>query len=208
MLALYQEGVSGPANSANIDTHITLLSPTTNFGTIVTQTVGVTNGATKIYRAFHEFVLSDIPGGSEVLACTLQVVASNVVSPTNGHLYKVCALHWLDGDGLGEAQATWNIWKTANNWGTAGGSSTTACASGGDITTMNGVAYVAPGGSGTYTFPDMTALCQDAVDVESGHLRLRIAQDAEGTVSNQFDYKSSDTTTAASNRPRLSVTYR
>ena len=202
----YQEGVTGTANSANIDTFARQDQPTTNFGTNVTNTVGVGNAANKIFHTWHEFNISDIPASSTITGCTLKVSASNIITPTAGHITKVCSQHWLDGDGQGEAQATWNVWKTVNNWTTAGGTSTAACGAGGDITTTNQVAYTPPTVNGTYSFPDMTALCQDALTNESGHLRIMLKQDSEVTVSNAFDYKTSDTSTSTS-RPLLTVTF-
>ena len=92
-------------------------------------------------------------------------------SPTNGHIRRLCTEHWLDGDGQGELQATWNVWKTGNNWGAPGASSTAPCGpgtSGGDYATALEVAYTPPGGTGPFTFTGLTALCQDAVSQRGG----------------------------------------
>jgi len=68
------------------------------------------------------------------------------------------------------------------------------------------VAYTPPAGSGRFTFPNLAALCQDALSQRSGWLRLRISQDSETTQSNLFKFDSSDASTAA-NRPKLTVTW-
>ena len=112
----------------------------------------------------------------------------------------------LDGDGQSETQATWTNWQTGNAWGTAGAASTASCASGGDQSSADEVTYTAPTGTGLFTFPNLAALCQDALVNRGGWLRLRISQDVETTKNNFIRVDSSDATTAA-NRPRLVVTW-
>jgi len=68
------------------------------------------------------------------------------------------------------------------------------------------VAYTPPAGAGLFTFPDLSGLCQDALDQRGGWLRLRLSQDAEATQSNLLRLDSSDATTAA-NRPKLTVSW-
>jgi hypothetical protein len=68
------------------------------------------------------------------------------------------------------------------------------------------IAYTPPGGTGSFSFPDLSSLCQDAIAAQGGWLRLRISQDAESTQSNLFKFDSSDATTATT-RPKLSVTW-
>ena len=60
--------------------------------------------------------------------------------------------------------------------------------------------------AGPFTFPDIKALCQDAMANRAGWLRLRISQDSEATQSNLIKFDSSDATTA-STRPKLSVAW-
>ena len=168
--------------------------------------VGVTNAADNVYRTIMAFDLSTIPAGATVTACTLTVNVTQRTSPTAGHVRRLCGEHWLDGDGQSEAQATWTVWKSATNWGVAGAGSTASCGAGGDYTTTDEVAYTPPAGTGLFTFTGVTALCQDAVSLRSGRLRLRISQDAESTQSNLIKFDSSDATTA-SKRPKLTVTW-
>jgi hypothetical protein len=118
----------------------------------------------------------------------------------------LCGEHWLDGDGQGEAQATWNNWKSGSTWSVAGAGSTASCAAGGDYTTTGEVAYTPPAGTGLFTFPSLVALCQDAISQRDGWLRLRLSQNSEATQSNLIKFDSSDASTATS-RPRLSVTW-
>jgi len=197
--------VSGPAGSANVDTNIRLSTPSRNWGTDPSLYVGVTNAATNVYRTLIAFDLSDIPAGATVTACSLTVNVTQRTSPTPGHVRRLCGEHWLDGDGQSEAQATWNNWATGAAWGAAGAGATD-CAAGGDYATVGEVAYTPPAAKGFFTFPDLSVLCQDALDQRGGWLRLRLSQDAEATPSNLLKLDSSDATTPAT-RPQLSVTW-
>ena len=190
--------MSGPANSANIDTYIRLSTPTTNWGSEPDLYVGVTNGSTKVFRSLLAFDLSNIPTGAVVTDCRLTVNVVQRTSPTPGHIRRLCGEHWLDGNGQSESQATWNNWRTGAAWGAAGASSTAACSAGGDYTTAGEVDYTPPGGTGPFAFPDLSVLCQDALASRGGWLRLRISQDSEATPSNLIRLDSSDATTATS----------
>jgi hypothetical protein len=198
--------VSGPVGSANVDTNIRLSTPTTSYGTDPSLYVGVTNASDKVYRTMMAFNLSDIPAGATISACRLAVNVTQRTSPTAGHVRRLCGEHWLDGDGQSEAQATWNTWTSGVPWTVAGAGSTAGCAAGGDYTTTDEVAYTPPAGTGPFTFPDLSVLCQDALANRGGWLRLRISQDAESTQSNLIRFDSSDASTAT-NRPKLSVTW-
>ena len=200
--------MSGPANSANIDTQVRRSTATTNYGTDVELIVGVTNGADKVYRSLMEFQLAGIPAGAVVTDCRLRVNVTQRTKPTAGHIRRVCSAHWLDGNGQSEVQATWNNWRTGTTWGAAGAGagSTGSCTATTDYTTVGEVPYTPPTGTGLFTFPNMAALCQDALTAQGGWLRLRLTQDSESTQSNLIKFDSSDVSTAA-NRPRLTVTW-
>ena len=205
-VSVFQAGVSGPAGSANVDANVRLSTPTTNYGTDPSLYVGVTNAPDKIYRTLIAFDLSSIPAGATITGCTLRVNVTQRTSPTPGHIRRLCDEHWLDGDGQSEAQATWSVWESGSGWGVAGAASTAACSAGGDYATTGEVAYTPPAGTGLFTFPDLSALCQDAIAARGAWLRLRISQDAEATQSNLIKLDSSDASTAA-NRPRLTVAW-
>jgi hypothetical protein len=198
--------VSGPVGSANVDTNMRLSMATSSFGTDPDLYVGVTNASDKVYRTVMAFNLSDVPAGAIISACSLTVNVTQRTSPTAGHVRRLCGEHWLDGDGQSEAQATWNTWKSGAPWTVAGAGSTTGCAAGGDYTTTDEVGYTPPGGTGLFTFPDLSPLCQDALANGGGWLRLRISQDAESTQSNLIRLDSSDATTAT-HRPKLQVAW-
>ena len=200
----YQAGLSGPIDSANVDTNMRLSMATTSFGTDPDLYVGVTNASDKVYRTVMAFDLSDIPAGATISTCSLTVNVTQRTSPTAGHVRRLCGEHWLDGAGQSETQATWSTWKSGTPWTVAGAGSTVDCAAGGDYTTTDEVGYIPPAGTGPFTFPELSALCQDALANRGGWLRLRISQDAESTQSNLIRLDSSEATTAT-HRPMLSV---
>lgn len=189
-----QEGVSGPANCGNLDAGMNSFSPDLNYGTNVNLLVGTVIGTTNLYRTIEEFNLDSI-NGATISACTLTVVVNTISSPTAGTINRMVRADW------DEATMTWNSYKSGSMWTVSGAASTAT-----DITTTAAVAYTAPTGTGTFVFPSLTTLCQDALDSRSGRLIFRIAQDATGVGVNYYFADSSDGATAA-NRPLLTVTY-
>jgi hypothetical protein len=202
----YQTGVSGPLDSANIDTNVRMSTATTNYGNSTELFVGVTNGADKIYRTFMAFNLSNIPSTATVTSCTLTVNVTQRTKPTAGTVRRLCGEHWIDGNGQSENQSTWNLYRTGGSWGSPGAASTASCALGGDYTTTDEVPYNPPSGTGFFTFPNLATLCQDAVAQRGGWLRMRISQNSEASKSNLIKFDSSEASTA-SRRPRLVVTW-
>jgi hypothetical protein len=202
----YQAGVSGPANSANVDTNIGQTPATSNYGADPALYVGVTTAANKAFRSLLAFNIGNIPAGATITDCRLTVAVTQRKNPTAGRIDRICTQHWRDGDGQGEAQATWINWQTGSPWGLAGASSFAACSAGGDYETAGEVAYTAPAGTGLFTFPNLATLCQDALVNRGGWLRLRIAQNAETTKNNFIKILSSDGT-PATDRPKLTVTW-
>jgi hypothetical protein len=202
----YQAGVSGPANSANVDTNIGQTPATSNYGADPALYVGVTTAANKVFRSLLAFNIANIPAGATITDCRLTVTVTQRKNPTAGRIDRICTERWRDGDGQGEAQATWIDWQTASAWGQPGASSTADCSAGGDYATAGEVAYTAPAGTGLFTFPNLATLCQDALVNRGGWLRLRIAQNAETTKNNFIKLVSSDGT-PATGRPKLSVTW-
>jgi hypothetical protein len=140
-VATFQAGVSGPAGSASVDTNVRLSALTTNYGSDTELYIGVTNGPTKVYRSLLAFQLAGVPAGAVITDCRLTLNIIQRTNPTAGRVRRLCAEHWLDGDGQGEAQATWSSWRTGQPWGSAGAGSTAACAAGGDYATADEVAY-------------------------------------------------------------------
>jgi hypothetical protein len=94
------------------DTHISYSEPTVNKSTQTTlEVTNFTNWHRKTLLKFD--ILSIIPAGFTVKSARLQLrpgfIAAGAVN-----VYRLLRTDWV------EAQATWNIYKTGSNWGTAG----------------------------------------------------------------------------------------
>lgn len=109
-----------PAAAVGLDTYFNSFAPTTNYGTNVRLGVGEHPGIVAIARTWLKFSqLSDgtIPKGSIINSATLSLYValdeSNNVRTLRVYRCKRVVV---------EAQATWNIYSTGNNWQTAGAS--------------------------------------------------------------------------------------
>lgn len=193
-----QEGVSGPANCGNLDNLMYNGTPDTPYGSHVNYGSGTIAFTTLAYRTLVEFDLTSITGAT-ISACVLTVdVEVGAVTSTAGTTNRIRRADW------DEATATWNSYKTSSTWTTAGAASTAS-----DIDTANQVGFSAPTATGSFAFPDMTSLCQDALDVQSNRLRFRIAQnvDANSPATDTYFLSTSSDGATAANRPLLTVTY-
>jgi len=177
------------------DTYAFSTNPTTNYETNV-RIVGDTDDR----RAFVEFDLSSISSTSTCDSATLSLWSATSNSATGRQLevYSLTAAvaTWA------EAELTWNIYKTANNWPGSGGAST----SGTDYETT---------AIGTLDFPDNsvdteTTAALTASRVEgwfgSTNTNYGITFGQTGDGANTVNYHSSSNGTASYN-PKLSVTY-
>lgn len=160
------QNVYQPDATAGKDTYLHSSSATTNFGTADPLNLGQVFGLT--FRMIIEFDISDITAGSTITATSL---ALDVQSAANGggaaasHAYRLLRSDWV------ETEATWNIYKTSNNWTTAGAGS-----DGNDYTSTNGVAFNLLTSAGTLTITGLETLAQDALDNRSGKLILLFEQ--------------------------------
>jgi hypothetical protein len=106
---------SQPDGTAGIDTKIMSNAATTNYGTATTLEVvdaDDTYDAWK-YSSLLKFDLSTIAAGSTVTSASLYLRQQQGTHAFTIQCYRTLR-DWV------EAQATWNIYKTSNNWGTAG----------------------------------------------------------------------------------------
>jgi hypothetical protein len=171
-----------------------------NYGAATFLCVG--NDQANSERVLIHFDLSSIAPGSSVIGCALAFVVTQVTAPTSGRIQRVRRSDWS------ETGSTWAVYKSGAAWSTPGAGSTVT-----DVDTTAAVVFSPPAAAGTYTFPSIQALCQDAVQSRGGSLDLLIRQDVDqdgacsgGCVSHEFCSRSSDEATAAA-RPRLVVTY-
>ena len=110
---------SQPAEAAAIDTYIRADQATTNYATGTDVIVGHYQTGAGYYRGLIKDPFTGLVG---------VVVTSAVLTLTVSYGYDTPKIYvyrskraWV------ESQATWNIWKTSNNWSTAGGFHTDDC---------------------------------------------------------------------------------
>lgn len=111
---------SQPDETSGVDTFINAGDATQNYATTVYVAVGENNTSTSTYRTLIKFDVSSIPKSALLVSATLSVWTALDLSSTtrNYKLFRV-KRDWV------EAEATWNVWSTGNNWGTGGCSNTT-----------------------------------------------------------------------------------
>lgn len=95
-------------------------APTTTNGAAEDFYIGDISAGAAIERALIKFDLSSIPAGAVINSATLSIVpfTDNSSNASDYTVYRVLRA-WI------ETQATWNVYTTGNNWGTAGAGNTT-----------------------------------------------------------------------------------
>lgn len=106
--------------NCSADTSIRQFHATTNYGSNTSVTIETTSDG-----ALYKFDLSSIAGA------TVSSATFTVNQVTRGGSHNITAYRLLRTDWV-ESQATYNIYKTSNNWGTAGALNTST-----DYTTTN-----------------------------------------------------------------------
>ena len=180
---------------------------TTNFATSTQFEVGDHNGGgNQARRSLFKFDVTSIPSGGIVSAVTLSLLEIDAADgasvsswPLNMHRF---LRDWV------EAEATWNIYSTGNDWGTAGGSNATDRSD-----TVS--ATVTLDGSAAVDFIDW-ADAQLITDVQNfvdggqanyGWFFQAPAAETKGGSRVYNAFRSSDTPSPASHRPKLAITY-
>lgn len=103
------------------DTFFLSSTATTNYATNTSLYVGEDNAATSTGRSWVKPDFSTIPAGATFLSAALNLTPI-LDRITNARTMRV---HRCLRDVV-VAQATWNIWKTSNNWATAGASNSSS----------------------------------------------------------------------------------
>ena len=112
-------------DSAGIDTMINSPNPTTNYGTSTETSVGDGNtAASGAHRGIIKFDVSSIDSADIVSAATLSLYEHTAEDQHSVGTWSV-KLQKLRRDWV-EGEVTWNIWKTGNNWSTAGAGNTSS----------------------------------------------------------------------------------
>jgi len=113
---------SQPDETTGIDTYIESVNTTANYGANALFQAGEYNVGTQIFRGLIKFDFSSIPFGALSSSATLSLwLYFDGADNTRIHRFYRQLRDWV------ELQATWNIWKTSNNWATAGGFGATDC---------------------------------------------------------------------------------
>jgi hypothetical protein len=187
-----------PDGTDGIDTMLNEQLPTTNHGTETVTSVGYNTSSSNKRRGLLKF---DLSKGTNPPPST--ATASSAVITLNCSTYNVTrtlATYQVLRDWV-EAQVTWNIWKTSNNWTTAG------CGSAGNDYVNTDLGSVSVTGTGTVTLTLNAAglaIVQGWIDGSIANYGLLLKHTAETTERNVYD--SSDNATAG-NRPQLVIEY-
>lgn len=104
-----------PDEAASKDTYINSAAADTNYGIVNVLRVADSR------NTLIEFDLSSIDGGATVSSATLYLWSADSAATKDHYIYELRAgrADWVEGE------ATWNIYKTGSNWGTAGCANTT-----------------------------------------------------------------------------------
>jgi hypothetical protein len=176
------------------DTNLVSTAPTTNYATAINAdiskyAVGDHN------HALFVFDVSAIGAGQTVSAATW----SGVVYYGNLYGYTVSARRVLRDVVI--TQSTWNIWKTSNNWGTAGGIS-----DGADRVGTASGATASITGTGTWTISSgLTADVEGWINGTLSNYGWHFARTDAGEDTHYIGFYSAEGTDGS--RPSLSITY-
>jgi hypothetical protein len=114
-----------------------------------------------------------IPAGATINTAKLVTVVQSrsVESPETGasKVQRLRRADWV------EAEATWNVYKSATNWGTAGAGNTTTDI---DTTTPTPVAFTIPGSTGGFEIAGLASFVTDAIANRSSVMRIWMSTDS------------------------------
>ena len=117
---------SSPILQAEIDcsadTFLWLAYPDTNYGTFTTVSTGRVSG-TNVRRSPLRFPSLPSISADSIIEAKLRLFAYHYYSAAGN---RTITVYRLRRDDWHETQATWNIYKTGNAWGTAGAANTTS----------------------------------------------------------------------------------
>lgn len=198
-----------PDAAAGKDAMLLSQVPIENYGTNAALAVGDDHPTVSLaYRSLIAFDLSAIPAGSTITSAMLSLWEVGAGSSGGGpaswavELRRIL-MNWV------EAQATWNIYSTGNNWGTAGcGNATDRVAGVSASRTLDGTAaadFVNWSGAGMVA--DVQAW-RDGTENNYGWLLSAPTIELLGTTPTAYNYfNSSDYTADPATRPKLVIEY-
>lgn len=132
------------------DNYIQSDVPTQNNGSLDTLKAGEYSGV--IYRTLVKFDFSPIPAGCTLLVADFNLNYVNRIAGRNVNTFGIYRLkrNWI------EAQSTWNIFSTGNNWQTAGGFGVNDC----EQTTIGTFTVPSAGGMGFAVHLNLPAVAE------------------------------------------------
>ena len=183
------------------DTYFGTAQPTWNRGAETTLSAGdMATSSLGTLRSTIRFDLSGIPAAATVQSAKLsayQMGQGDTSSPTLNIHY--LTRDWTEGTGTGTATAdgaTWNTYNGINNWTAAGG----------DFNAGTSGSVAAPDSTATWVDWSITALTQSWTNLSVTNYGAIIKQSVEDPAGNDAkSYYSSDFTTDASLRPKLTI---
>jgi len=180
-----------------LDTYIENNSPTSNYGTSEGLGVGEQKSITVIYRSLLKFDLSGIPSGSTITSAILTLNSDGQDLSDQSRTMRVYRVlrAW------NVSQATWNVYTTGNNWGSAGCSNTSTDR---EATDIGSVTHPANPSSGDDIVITLTASSVEEMITDGGFINngFLIQMDTESDDAGGF--RSSQYGTEA-DRPKLVV---
>jgi hypothetical protein len=191
---------SQPDETDGIDTQVNSFAPTTNYGTGTDFRVGnETNVDNPTFRGLLKFDFSKGTNpptrGATVSSATLYLTQTGEDSVNNRTL-RVYRLKraWV------EAQATWNVYSTGNNWSTAGGFHADDC----EQTDIGSKALSSTEANGEKTITLTAAAVQEMIWGDFANNGFLLKMDTEA--DDRYTFGAAGHATATS-RPKLVVEY-
>jgi hypothetical protein len=188
-----------PDATAGFDTQIVKEAPTNNYNTSVDMYIGTVNISGAI-RGLIKFDLSSLASDVLITSATLHLYEDSASDAAGVGAHAV-ALHRVLRNWV-EAQATWNIYSTGNNWGTAGAGNDTD-------RTAAASATLSLDGTSANAYVQWTGLAADVQAMLAANnfgwlVQALTAEELGAQCFNKF--KTSDEVLAK--RPKLEVGYR
>jgi len=181
-----------PDATTGLDTKIRQEAATTNYGSNDPLGIGEYYSIVRLERMLIKFDLSSIPNNAIIDSAQLKLK----IAVDESDNVRTLRIYRTKRDWV-ESQATWNVWKVANNWSTAGGFHVDDC----EQTNIGSVALSATEAVGTVITINLTSTTKAGLDLGNGWL---LKMDTEA--NDAYSFYSSDAVNAT-DRPQLVVTY-
>ena len=174
------------------DTSIFQANPTSNYGSLDSVYVAAYAGDRR--KVILKFDFSAVvPAGQTITLATLSLYCSTSRASRTITVYRLLRTDWA------ETQATYNIYKTGSDWGTAGAYNSST-----DFTTT-GVATATSVAASNWLNETVTVQVQTALDSVSGIAHFLLVD--EGTWTAGQNIYNSDEYATANLRPKLYIEY-